>query len=90
MKRTPLHLTSRIQHFQSAFNLNGGALQNGAYHHKENTGYGKDYYQGTYFAGALLETVSQQSALFSVDYQAVCRKCQSEIIKSLIVYKSIL
>jgi hypothetical protein len=64
--------------YNRAFYLNGGALKNGAYHHKENTGYGKDYYQGTYFAGALLETVSQQSALFSVDYQAVCRKCESE------------
>lgn len=64
--------------YNRAFYLNGGALQNGAYHHKENTGYGKDYYQGTYLAVALLETVSQQSALFSVDYQAVCRKCESE------------
>ena len=79
MKRTPLHLTSRIQRFQSAFNLNGGALQNDVYQHKGNTKYSQNHYQGTYFVGVFFETVSQQSALLAADYQAVCQKCQSEI-----------
>ena len=48
------------------------------------------YIYNLYTMSKRIHCMNQQLALLTADYQAVCQKCQSEIIRSLIVYKSIL
>jgi hypothetical protein len=65
-KGTSLYLASRIQRFQSAFNLKGGTLQNDVYQHKGNTKYSQNHYQGTYLAGVFLEEIKIHSKFYVV------------------------